>query len=291
MKFLGAYSLLIPAAGFFIFAGCTPSGASSINNYQSPLQRDSLYQSAAQSGLPAIPIQQGRKQLSASYSAAIEGTGSDVVGAVSITGNVGSIQLSGNTLPTFIQENIPWTDMGYTLYQGMAMDESHFYVYWIYCQSGKISSIYVEGVGDQVLENETASGKCDSMVADTSFEVSVPDIALKPIEPVKGYEIDGDQVYLSSATGLGIVDISTLGEKYLFAPFSRVDCSGCGQGGWQELHSMFWNESMSRVYFGIIYLKNQMPSEISIDYTMGFPGLERTLDGTKIQSVWSKPTP
>jgi hypothetical protein len=291
MKFLGAYSLLIPAAGFFIFAGCTPSGASSTTAYASPLQKDFLYQVAAKSGLPAIPVQRATKKLSTGYSASIEGKGSDVVGAVSISGNIGSIELSGNTLPAFIQENIPWTDMGYTLYQGMAMDESHFYVYWVYCQSGKISSIYVEGVGDQALENETASGKCDSTVADTSFEVSVPDIALKPIEPVKGYEIDGDQIYLSSATGLGIVDISVLGEKYLFAPFSRVDCSDCGQGGWQELHSMFWNESMSRVYFGIIYLKNQMPSEISIDYSMGFPSLERTLDGTKIQSIWSKPTP
>jgi hypothetical protein len=255
MKFRGAVSLLIPAAGFLVFAGCTPSGASSTNSpYTSPLKTDSIYQAASKSALPSIPIQSARKQLSADYSASIDARGSENVGAVSISGNVGSIQVDGATLPTFVQETIPWTDQGYTLYQGLAFDEWHFFVYWVYCQSGKVSSIYLEGIDGQTLKNEAASGKCDATVTDASFEVSIPGIALKPIQPVKGFEIDGEQIYLSAASGLGIVNLPDLGEKYLFEPFSRVDCSDCGKGGWQELHSLFWNESMSRVCFGIVYL-------------------------------------
>jgi hypothetical protein len=283
-----AFSVLITAAAFLAFSGCTASGANPTNP-SSPLKKDPLYRAASMAPLPAIPVLPAQKQLSASYSAAIEGQGSDVVGAVSISGNVGSIQVSGVTLPTFIQENIPWTDMGYTLYQGLAFDEAHFFVYWVYCQSGKMTSIYLEGVGDQTLENEVASGQCESAVQDTSFQVSVPDIALKPIQPVTGFEINGDRVYLSPTSGLGIVDLPAAHEKYLFAPFSRVDCSSCGNGGWQELHSMFWNKSMDQVCFGIVYLQNQLPAEISIDYSMCFPDLERSLDGVKVQSTWTKP--
>jgi hypothetical protein len=291
MSFRGAFSLLVLVAYLLELSGCAASsGANADPKFTSPLQKDSLYQTVAQGALPSISIQSSQKQLSAEYSASIEGTGSNLVGEMSISGNVGSIEVAGARLPTFIQENIPWTGMGYTLYQGLAFDETHFFVYWVYCQSGSISSVYIEGVDDQTLESENASGHCDSTVQDTSFEVSVPDIALKPIQPVQGFEIDGNQIYLSSASGLGIVDLPALGEKYLFTPFSRVDCSDCGNGGWQELHSMFWNESLSRVCFGIVYLQNQAPSEVSIDYSMCFPDLERRLDGVKIQSVWTKPT-
>jgi hypothetical protein len=238
----------------------------------------------------SLPVHSTQKFVSAPYSAAIQGSGSNVVGAVSIAGNVGSIQVSGVTYPTFIQENIPWTDKGYTLYQGLALDETHFFVYWVYCQTGKIASIYIEGVGDQTLENEVASGKCEATNEDTSFEVSVPEIQLRPIQPIKGFEIDGDGIYLSSTTGVGVLDLPSMGEKYAFEPFSRVDCSDCGKGGWQELHAMFWNQSLSRVCFGIIYLENQDLSEVSLDYSMCFPDLARPLDGLKIQSTWSKPT-
>jgi hypothetical protein len=269
MKFAGIGFLLV-----LVFSGCTASGAAP--SLPSPLQKDPLFQEASQSAMPSIPVQPSHKRLSAEYSASIIGSGSHLVGDISVVGNTGTIQVRGVKVPTFIQENIPWTAKGYTLY-------------WVYCQRGKMASVYLEAVDGLSLENEPASGSCELTEQDTSFEVSVPDIALKPIKPVKGFEINGDQVYLSPESGLGIVDWPELGEKYLFAPFSKVDCSDCGTTGWHELHSLFWNESMNRVCFGIIYLQNQSPSEISISYSMCFPDLERALDGVKIQSVWTVP--
>jgi hypothetical protein len=288
MRFRGAELVVLI---ILAFSGCTASGANPAS--PSPLQNDPAYLKAAKNPLPALAVHSTQKQLSAEYSASINGRGSDRVGEVSISGNVGSIQVSGVSIPTFVQENIPWTDMGYTLYQGLALDESHFYVYWIYCQAGEVASIFIEGAGGETLENEQASGQCKSTAQDTSFEVSTPDVVLPPIQPVKGFEIDGDNIYLAQSTGLGIVDLG-LREKYLFSAFSRVDCSDCGQGGWQELHALFWNKSMSQVCFGILYLEAKDTTDVVVDYSMCFPDLERKLDKLKIQSTWvmgSNPTP
>ena len=164
--------------------------------------------------------------------------------------NVGSIQVGGQTLPTFIQENIPWTGDGLHCFikawpsmnrtfsfTGLIADPERFL--------RSISRAWATRRWKMKMPRVSAIRRWPIL----RLKCPSPDIALKPIQPVTGFEIDGDRVYLSQTTGIGIVDFPAIKEKFLFAPFSRVDCSDCGNGGWQELHSMFWNESMKRRLF------------------------------------------
>ena len=205
-----------------------------------------------------IPASSGL--LTQNYTVSLEGKGTKSIGAFHFDGNIGSIEVNGNILDSFIQKVIPWDSKGYVLYQGLAFNQSNWQIFWLYCnEKNNIASIYYEGMTGPQLSFESASGTCGYHQNTSTQAFTIPKIALSNVNSISGFEIDNSKVFLKSA-GIGQLKNS----PYRFIPFSLVDCSGCGDGGWYELHSLFYN-SLNDYCFGIIYLlpNNKMTIQYS----------------------------
>ncbi len=249
---------------------------------------------------PATSIQISPTQgnLFTDYSVKVSGHGLHETGAVEIANNVGTIDIHSMHLSTFIQKRIPWGSM--TLFQGMAFDPTHFYLYWIYCNvQKKVSGFYYESPYSQEGFSDVIIGSCDSTTDKTSTLISLPAVELPMPKGVPGFEIIGDQIHLP-ASGVGTVAIQNRfhaeRENFNFIPFAAVDCMKCGtprtrnEAGWYELHSLFFNELKGRACFGIFYLYADQKYPIDLEYTLCLPDLDRSLDYASFEASWKKTT-
>jgi len=203
-------------------------------------------------------------------------------GPTTITSDVGTVGVAGDSVPAFVYVAIPFA--GYTLYQGFGVAPARWDVFWLYCQGTALSYVYDEAVTGAPLVGRPTTGSCSGTTATTDAAVSLPAFAIAPPSPRPGFVVDGAQIAVA-ANGTG-----TYGGLPLIA-FDLVDCStGCGTPGWYELHSLVWDEAHQRVTFVIVYLTIGQPNAVQLAYARSLPDLADPIGDVVVPATWSIPS-
>jgi hypothetical protein len=199
---------------------------------------------------PVEAVSPGPTRLWRNFNVGSEGRGTRRVGAVSVAGNVGTVMVDDKELQGFVYEVQDWAEYGYVLYDVLAVDESGYYVFYLYCRDDKLTDIYWESYWDD-LEYEKAVGTCSRTQTPTEAHVSFGPVKI-PDGLVAGYTIDSKRLSLA-ADGTGSVEL--LGNRYDIYAFSYVGCAECNAGqqrGWEELHVLL--DTPDEDCFAILYL-------------------------------------
>jgi hypothetical protein len=228
----------------------------------------------------------GKKQVG--FDVAISTSSANGLSA-SITNGVGTLTPPGGTaLSAFVYERIPWPQSGFTLYEILAVGPADWHVGWFYCTDAGLSYLDYEATDSPQLQSFIVTGTCNETASVTQETVSLPASTLKLNGLVQGFTVSGPSLSLSGSD-LGSMTIN--GAKWTVFPFALVDCSlGCGNPGWYELHSVYWNAADVRTCFGIYYLFIGYPNLVQIDHSICLPDLGDPTGGRiNFQSTWSHP--
>ncbi len=211
------------------------------------------------------------------------GTGTHVLGGVSVVADDAHISLKGTAHVGIAYRRHDWTDAGYVLYDlvTLAVDGSDLGVTYLYCSGSTLAYAYAESFRFQ-MESETASGTCDGLATATDVTVTLPALQALPPPWTSGVQITGDTLSLDGAVGT----ITLAGAPYELRPFSGVDCTACPGGPWYEVHSLMVGEG--RACFGILYLFPDKPGQIQLSYAMCVPDLATPVaDGAWYSATWT----
>ncbi len=243
-----------------------------------------------------ITLQSSQKVISLENSNTLRGHGSGQIGEIQISANSGTIEINQKKMETFLQERIGWEGMGTVLYQGLALNQNQFYVYWIYCDlKDKLIDVYYESSDSSEVKVEAASGTCTSLANTTKSTVSIPSMNLEQPTPISGFNIKGNSIKLSSGNIGTLKDWSAKrveDQDLKFLPFSTINCAACSAGGpaagkgWYELHSLVWNDTQSKVCFAIIYLFADHKRDPQISHSLCLSDLSNSLDSINLTAEW-----
>ena len=217
----------------------------------------------------------------------VNGNAGGFVGALSVTGNVGTIAVGGSSLAIAFYEKQPWPEFGYTLYQGLAVGASRWDVVWAYCDAGGLAYVWHEGMTGPALDYLAASGTCTDTDVATSTTVALPALSLETPTPIPGFTIDGDDLVLADDGGSGLVTLD--GDAFPFVVFGEVDCTACGGDGWWELHSVAWDEAAARATFVILYLDFAYPDSVLAAYARSLPDFGDPFGVVEFDATWTSP--
>jgi len=225
--------------------------------------------------------------LSLSFRLDSSAVGSDRLGAVDIAANSGTLELEGVELDAVVYEKIPWPELGYALYQGLAVAPDQLAVFWLYCQDGELSWIYAETTAGQLLFVEEASGTCEVSAEPTQTSIALPALEIGIPDLVEGFTVDGEQVEVDSA-GRGFLSVD--GEPLELFVFGTVDCTeDCGDPGWWELHTLVYDRASLRMCFAILYLFID-PAEagvVGVEYSLTLPDLADPIGSQQLAATWT----
>jgi hypothetical protein len=213
--------------------------------------------------------------------------GTDRVGAVDIAANSGTLELQGVVLDAVVYEEIPWPDLGYALYQGLAVAPDQLAVFWLYCQDGDLNWIYAETTAGQPLFVEEASGTCDVSAEPTATPIVLPALDMGIPNLVRGFTVDGDQVQVD---GEGRGSLTVAGEPMELFVFGTVDCTeDCGDPGWWELHTLVYDRESLRMCFAILYLfiDPAAAGVIGVEYSLTLPDLADPIGSQQLAATWT----
>ena len=221
--------------------------------------------------------------LSLPFAVSLQGEGSSKIGAFAIDADVGTVDIDGGTLAAVSYEKQPFG--AYVLYQTLAVASDRLYAIWFYCEADKLTYIYYEGTDGTAIDSETATGTCASTDTATMAPVKAPALSM-PLPPLlEGYTIEGPAVHLPSGEP-GSVDFG--GGPLTLLAFDHVDCSACGMGGWQEVHTLLWDAKAGRVCFAIFYLFN--PGDpVYVTYSLTFPDLTDPVGSAHLDAMFTMP--
>src|SRR5258708_27385700 len=153
--------------------------------------------------------------------------------SVSITHDVGTLNIGANQYPVVVYQRIPWADFTLTLYQALAVLPDHWAVIWFYCTGNRLTNIEYEDTRGAPIAVYDAMGSCTSAMTPINAAVSAPASApaLGPL--VKGFSVTGPTLtYDGSAPGAMTLD----GRGWRLHPFNLVDCiTACRTPRWFEL--------------------------------------------------------
>lgn len=230
---------------------------------------------------PEAPISIAATQgnLSEGFEVEISGQGQGgSVGAVTVSGNVGTLEISGATYPVAVYEQIPYSAAGDTLYQMLGAAPDKLIVAWAYCSAGALTYVYYETTEGVPVTYDSATGTCTATSGAHSATVEFPSVTLKGLPLVQGFTMTDSQLSYDGSDA-GVMDLAN--EPYSIYPFDTVDCSSdCGSPGWYELHSVLWNAAAAQACFGIYYLFVETPpADIRLDYVLCLPGLNDPAPG------------
>ena len=216
--------------------------------------------------------------LTEAFDVQISGQGLDggAVGAVSIRGDVGTLEISGTTFPVVAYEQIFFATADETLYQLLGAGPDRLVVAWAYCSAGTLNEIWYETTAGVPVTYEAASGTCSAVTSTDSVAVDLPAVQLGALGLVQGFTLQGAQLSFVGADA-GVMELS--GQSLWIYPFNTVDCTACGSGspGWYELHSVIRNPATAETCFGIYYLfVVSPPMPVQLDYVLCLPGLNRS---------------
>ena len=213
----------------------------------------------------------------------ITGQGTDEIGAIQITDNLGSVDFEGDSVAAVAYEIQPFGSE--TLYQLLGVESDALVIVWAYCQSGELVDLYRETSDGIAVTYEQASGTCGDSGADAGARLALPGFTLEPPPGLTpGVSMTGaTMIYDGGSPGR----LVTGGTAWTVFPFNTVDCATCGNPGWYEVHSVLWNAADSQAGFGIFYLIDGRPGTIQLSYSLILPTLTR-LDET-FGASWSHP--
>jgi hypothetical protein len=210
------------------------------------------------------------------------GTGSAPFGRVAMTSDVGTVELDGVPVPSFVYMTVPFGE--YVLYQGFAVGPDRWDVFWLYCRDIDLAYIYDEGISGRPLFVRPATGRCNDAGAPATAPVSLPPLALPAPVPFGGYAVTGTDITVGK-DGNGTLNLN--GRRLPLVVFGDVDCSGCGGMGWYELHSILWDEMNRRVIFVIIYLISGQSASVQLTYARSLPDLGDPIGTRVLPSSWT----
>jgi hypothetical protein len=226
------------------------------------------------------------------------GKGTSDVGAIDIQNNLGKIEVQGTSLTAFTYVTVPWGEFNLTIHQGIAIDRTHWYVYFLYCKpDGSIDSIWLEGTNGPALSWEAASGTC-SNPAGSSAPPPAGSLPIVDVDSILPKTLDADILINGPRFNYNGKEHGSLvksaasdqvpPEDLSIYPFGFVDCTkNCGSDAWYELHSIFVDAAKQRACFAIVY--GSAGAAPAIDYWICLPDLSSDLQFTVGTSTWSKP--
>lgn len=236
---------------------------------------------------PQITVDATDVTITLPFGIAVTGSGSDLVGAISVTSNAGTIELEGETVAIAFYEKQPWPEFGYTLYQGIAIGASRWDVVWLYCQGSNLAYVWHEGVGGPSIDYVNATGTCADTGANTETAVAFPALDLATPVPATGFTIDGGAALLLADGEPGLLVANSV--PLPFVPFEVIDCTACGGGGWWELHSIAWDETLDRATFVILYLDYAATDRVLATYARSIPDFADPIGYLEIDATWTAP--
>ncbi|MFI5300491.1 MAG: hypothetical protein ACHREM_20585 [Polyangiales bacterium] len=218
----------------------------------------------------------------------ITGHGAADVGAIAITQGSGTVVLDAATASrpatrAFVMAHQVFP--GEDLFQTVAVDADRVTVLWLYCSAGVLNDIFLEDSRGGPMREETPSGTCTFTSGSASVSVDVPAFTFVAPPPPSGWTFAASDKTQLDFEGTSPGTIVVAGKSLALYPFDTVDCSTCGSGGWQEIHSFFWDQTARALTFGILYLfppAVARPTQLS--YSLTLPTLaqppDQTFDGT-----------
>ena len=126
-----------------------------------------------------------------SFDVDIQGAITGMNMAVSVTDNVGTIQIGPDTFPVIVYEQIPWSGFSLTLYQAVAVLPDRWAVMWFYCTGATLGTVDYEDTLGAPLATYTATGTCSVTMqnVNTPIQTSASTLALNSL--VQGFRIYG----------------------------------------------------------------------------------------------------
>lgn len=235
-------------------------------------------------GFPAmLAIAAAQATITVPFTASASGAASPPFGSVAMTRDVGTLQIDGTSLASFLYMTVPFA--GYVLYQGFAVGAGRWDVFWLYCQGTGLAHIYDEGISGPELFVRPASGSCNGTDAVATAQVALPALAMPAPVPFGGYTVTGPDVTVH-ADGTGSLTLD--GRTLPLVVFGEVDCSTiCGAPGWYELHSIVWDEAQRRAIFLIVYLINDRTDVVQLTYARSLPDLGDPIGTRNLQARWT----
>ena len=179
---------------------------------------------------------------------------------VDLQDNQGTISFLGQgPFPAFVHSRIPWPDIGYTLLQGLAVDDGAWIPFWLYCApDGTLGSFYAERTDQIAPYSEGVEGTCDEAAEIWNMPVALPANTLRNVVLTCGFTVStpaSDPPLRLEGSKPGVAAIDSEGPPATVLVFSAVDCrQDCGTPGWFELHSLVWQPQTAQVGFAIWYL-------------------------------------
>lgn len=247
--------------------------------------------SAGGGGIPAdiaVLFPPTNASVSLDFDFSATGTGTGLIGNIDIAGSQGTIVIDNQTLNTIVYAKVPWESSGYNLYQGIAFTDADFFVYWLYCSisDNSLNKIYYESTDRYALTLEWASGNCNPRdgTSQPSFALTERNIGISRL--VTGYTITGNDVSLSSGQP-GTLTYTFSGITFVLYPFEAVDCSGCSEGPWWELHSITSYAAGPKVCFTVLYLFPDSTDNVFSSYSICFPDLDNI--NASLAGTWMTP--
>lgn len=219
------------------------------------------------------------------------GSGSISIGKIAITAGTGTLEFQGTRYDVLVyQASPPWVDTHQIDYQAIAANGSDWYELFIRCDGDKLNWIFYESLNGQGgLKGEAPSprgGSCAPSAHSIPRETRFPPISLSPPPPISDWRISGANLQYEPGVGGHLV---SSGQRYEIYPINTVDCTNCGDPGWYELHSLFFDSATPSLCFGIIYL-NPTTRRVSVGYSLCFPGLDSPLNG-EVHATFHKLVP
>jgi hypothetical protein len=222
------------------------------------------------------------------------GAGTAPIGAISITGGQGSLEIDGEgTVAAFVMAHQPFGNE--QLYEVVAVAPDRVTLLWVYCQGGALKAEYWEDSRGQASGASArsgaanATGTCVQHLGAASVPVQLPAFSFPAPPPVSEITITANGLSYDGKNPGILVDRRT---TYALYPFHRVDCSACMSTlapGWQELHSFLVDPVAGTVSIGIIYLfpaaANALPQ---LSYALTLPTLAEPPDET-FRGTWTGP--
>jgi hypothetical protein len=213
------------------------------------------------------------------------------IGAISITNDLGTIELGGKTLPAVLY-NAPPMNSTDTSFQGIATDADRWVVFWPYCSGTSLVWVDYETSDVPGLVRSAATGSCTASSAATTapFTWSAQTVDVDTASTAAFRMAGADLTYSGTAPGKA----SFGGAAWSFWPFAVVDCSACpggpGDAGWYELHSIVEKDDCATTCFGIYYLYVQTGNPVLLGWLDCLPDLAPPAAGGAVtfQATWSQ---
>ena len=201
-----------------------------------------------------------------------------LLASLSLQQSAGTLEVEGRSWPALA---IARSFMGgAVLHKTFVRAEDRFYLLWVYCVDGRVTSIFIEDSLFGYTRHADATGICAEVRRSSPSEVHFPafDIAWPQVSGL--FQVTGDSLQLPRGAP-GVVRYG--GALQTVVTFAMVNCSMCATAGWYELHSLLWNPISATVSAGIFYL---FADRVVLEWVMDLKTM-KFLSGAQYGASWT----